>query len=1609
MSCRNKQKISFTALLRRLILGFLILVGFQFEAQAKELYLTVRRDFSVSEPPTVEVVYQNTAPIVFRFYRPKNMKEFIASQLDLRRAWKKPRVDINPALYLFHGLNSSRMNFDWIRRTTNKEWREALQKEYGGSTMQRGSSALFGGPEKLISAPDDFTLVTEFVIHPETEDQAKPFDVPGFGSWRGGSLRTKLIEFPKQKSGFYVAQVIQGNLEGQVVLVVNDLLAELQQTDGMALVRLVDRAGIPVVGAEVSLRNIAGKWISTQTTNANGITVFEGLKDTELIGLVNDKQGDKRGTAIIDTEFYSSLAIFPDLYLYTDRPMYKGSDPVRFRGIVREQASGVSRLISRLSGTKRQVKVSVLDLDGSRITEERSVTVSEFGTFSGEFKLPNQKTGVYRLTARVGGAPHSGEFRVKEYVKPLFYVKIESLQETLRAGETLEAKVKVERYAGGVPPGVRLRADLYRVRMETPQWIEDVGMGETGSTTSYFFDPSEAQDVSLPTLIEKLERISLDDKGWTEISVKIPKELPGPPNYDYKFLLKVTAVDADGNFALASHPFLDLRSEVIAQARFNTILADPSFTPKLKIRSVTPSGKPYPQSKGKVVFWYLPYKKMAQKTSEMEIETNAKGLIELSVPKTGPGEVKAEVTMKDRQGNPTSTESSLFIAAARPGEGMIEVSEPRLVTTKTEVKVGEKAKSFVILPEGWGIKGENRGNLYITVAGRKIFEHRVQKISGTTAWIEQPVLSHFGTGMYMLISYPDLVRGWIQRKSSFRIPPKDKNLYVNLSFSKAIAIPGGEQKVEFVVTDVDRRPRFAETSISVVDRAVLDLQPEIRPLVLDFFYPMERLNMMTFLSSEFQSYGYLESVARLFKAGKWFAATKGEHEVMVEEDTAYWNAHVTTNEFGKGYVTFRLPANQTIWKVSAVATDRDGRFGEGKGEFQAQMPVSFLVGFPAFLRQGDRTTFRVTLANQKSNVSIPVTYKLSSESSSLELKGSTDVKSDLAPQKEIAKSIDVAVSPKAEEGETLFISHVQFGEDQANLRHQLRVLPKSTKLPQYLSKRSDNSFLVEVAKLEEIESVELKVTGAISGVLFPTLKWMLAYPYGCVEQLVNTTVPNLVIVDLLQKVGISDEKFSKEDRELRDKASENWKIGLEKLKSYQKAQKGFAWMPGEGEADLSMTLFVLMTLASSEALNREALGEYYNAYEWVRNQRIPEKSPEGIVLTYIESQFAKKNLGWFHPNIQIPKLRLQAHYALESGTVVDRALSLLALKVFLSPHQEQELQKLKEGLMGQLRGLLDQFLKGTSLKQTDWSYGSSWPSYPGKIPSMIALAARALHEHNALDSNMIEGLKKRVMDLFNGDHFGSTYETAHTLIHLSWLIEKELREIRSVESQVNIKVVVDGKDVVPQKVIQEKLGGWKKTLSPHLFSPGSHKVRVEGLPNLYHANLRLIRKLPFEHAKSIVKGWELSKEYFKVDESTQKLMPLHSETDTLKVGDLVYVQIGFQGFQKRMPWWASRYYILSDELPSGFYVIEEDKEYKALIKKSQNTNLYRVRETGISQIRWYFDFSKVWMDRQEEIGYFMRAAYAGKFQSGVAKMEDFYDETAYSQTAARSFSILPKP
>ncbi|HSB63562.1 MAG TPA: alpha-2-macroglobulin family protein, partial [Thermoanaerobaculia bacterium] len=1032
----------------------------------------------------------------------------------------------------------------------------------------------------------------------------------------------------------------------------------------------------------------------------------------------------------------------------------------------------------------------------------------------------------------------------------------------------------------------------------------------------------------------------------------------------------------------------------------SSVYASPERPARLSIRAVHPSGKPYGKTVGRIAWTLTPYK-LAPVTHETRFTTGEDGRFEVPIPVDTSGRLDAVVTLLDRFDKPTTAEASIVVAPQKPGAPVVDVSEITILQEREVFSPGDTARALVLLPEGWGERGENRGRLHLTVAGRKIHEHSVKNVDGLSTWISVPILPAYGTAAYAVVAYADPVRGWIERTLTFRVPPRDKALAVAVKPQAAFVKPGQRQAVSLRVLDAAGKPVEAEVSVSVVDKAVLALQPEFRPPLLSFFYPTERLNLMSFYSREFQSYGYGERLARLFRPNFWMAATKPDKKDKKEEDTAYWNARVLTDAEGRATVSFRLPANQTTWNVSAVAVDTRGRFGEGTGEFGTNAKLTFSVAAPAFLRAGDSAQVRLLVSNQdKAARDVKATLEMPAGVTSA---APPAISTKLAPKAEASgRGMIVLQAADASGAVALKTTLVSAGETQ-RFENSVRSLPSTVTFAETRDFKPGDVVAGPLPAGETLKDVRIYATNGLTATMLPALRWLMAYPYGCAEQITSATVPSLLAKELLDPKAGPMGALSPDQEDTRKNALEFSAAGLARLKTLQNLDGSFVWWPGTGKGDASMTALVLVLLSSLDDPEAAKTLDAPKSLGWLKAQ-VPERaSSPGIAVSYVEARLKVLGLSPEPGGTLEATLRFQADWVKAQGTVLDKALFLLALKGF-GFDQKPDFDRLVKDLLDDVGGAVHALLGGTAPNPRTWTpLLGDWPRYPGRLVSALSVAGRALHEYGRLDATATRALSKRLLASFDGRHFGSTFETSGVLVHSAWLLRDSMRAARALPRP---RVTAGGEEIPPAKLgVRETPGGVEITVDPRETARGPITVAAGGEDVVLKA--RVTREMPLDRAPAVPGGWSLKKEYFHLNGKTGALAPLERH---VTIGDLVYVKLTFQPRRGTLPWWSSSYYALSDEIPAGLSVVEEDKVYDgAPFRLNLHAGGYATRDIRTDRIRWTFAFERNWMDRSYQTGYVLRAHYAGDFATGVARLEDFYDESLYSQTGSRRVGVDPLP
>ncbi|MFL5346152.1 MAG: alpha-2-macroglobulin family protein [Hyalangium sp.] len=1553
------------------LLAALTLAGM---AAAKPLYITVPRAYGTEEPVAVDVAFESKGPVELRVLKPDNLEAFILAQSNMRRAYEAPPVLKNPGRALSRGLNAVKAPSTYLLYSFSPQFREAVAPSLTKTKLENSTPSLnkmVEGPDRLVGVPAGFTVARSQWLNLDLGGGGVDFTVPGFEAWNGESgFQERRVMLAQLPAGTYVLQLVQGKIEGQVVLVVTDLTVQLKQTDGQVLVRVAGRDQQPRAGAQVQLFLANGKGASGTTDDKGEVT----LAATEPRLLATATVG--QDTALVDTDFYSSLAVAPDVFIYSDRPIYKPGDQVKFRGVLRQPDTYLARLFTP---RKKEVLVKLQSAEGREVSTR--VSVDEFGSFNGEMSVPQDLgTGVLRINASVDDQSHQAEARVQDYVKPTFYLELNPEKENIVPGETLKATVKARRYAGGAPPGAKYEVFLYRSLLDAPAWVDDAGKGGQGSAVTYGTASTTEGKLSVPERLYSsvAERgadgdpwesaTKFDANGEATIEIAVPPLKPGEERLPYRYTLTVRAMDDQKTFANASSSFFLSEVEVLGVGSFSDAMTRKGGEATLSVRATTLSGKPYGATQGEVEFVLRKADGGEKSLEKRSFSTGADGVAREKVPTGDVGTVLARITVKDKHGKAWTGEQSMLVIGGSD-EPVARVANLTLASLSGTLSPGDTAQLVGLFPDSWGPGGKNDGPVWITYTGAGLYGSQLLKQDGRTLVHSFKVEERFGSAVYVSVAYPTASGRWEERTVTYRIVPAERTLTVKLEPRRAEAAPLTEQAIDVRVTDHEGNGVVAQLSVGVVDKAVYAIQSEFRPKVLDFFYPPARNNVSNFYSAEFQGYGYGEALARKMAGlpDHAFASIKPPTRKPKDEerDTAFWQPDVVTDRDGRATVRFKLPSNQTLWVVTAVAADTSGRFGEGTSEFATRGGLNLYASLPQFLRAGDEALASVRLsAGAASKGSQVLDVKLASAGMLQANQAQQKVELGQGGEQIIPLQIK-ATAPGAAE----LAVDVTGGKDLLKDRRAVPVRPAAVEEPVKVSAWGGGDLALQAPGSATLADVELVLQPSLVDAALTNVRELLTYPYGCLEQLVSTTVPNVALYQTLKKVDALD-KLDPESQSLLAEARSRSVQGTSRILALAVKGGGFTWFGGYSTPDVAMTLIALdgLAYAADAGLVDANDPRLTDSARWLEAQ---ENLPFEYDATraYVLSRLYGAN--------QAARVRALIDRA-TPGDLYPLALSVLAAEKS-GVMKEPALQARMDTLVTASN---DGFVKLAGLR-TD-TVSEAFFQYPLRRVGLTALLAHAA-SFGKLD---VDKARRQLLELLTQPDI-STFDRSTALLHSLWLIERDAKTFKKLPPP-EVKGAKGPVSFAPRGM------GLVATLEP-----GTRSVNVGSFDGV--ATLRATTLTPLPDVQPRAEGMSINRKYWVLRPEGKVEL---AAGEPVAQGEQVFVELTLdaRGDNKA----RSAYYVVEDAVPAGFVPLIEDKEFRAA-PYSLNLAPEALKRRVLSPERatFFFEEPAWWSDSPRSVGYVMRAQFAGKFNVPPASIEDMYVATLRGRTKSDVLSVKP--
>ena len=1019
-------------------------------------------------------------------------------------------------------LWGGRRAFVTVHRTATPGLRDVAKQTDRLTSAKTPSARVREGSALPLEGQPGITFVTE-IVPKASEDITGKKGHEDDESGDDGFLSR--VELPAQPAGLYLVEVLRDSAAAYVPWMVTDL-ALLSEQDGAKLrvQAVAGRDGAPKAG-------VSGQII--EGTKAQDLT-FDGAGKAEMAvapGVRRVVMARSGGSfALLASEGQSAAAVRQRLYAFTERPLYRPGQEVFAKAILRRVEDGENRVVSGSAS----MAFTVLDSEDTKVTEGQAKLLNaETGTYAAQFTLPGAgRLGLYRLVFQGPQGPGQAEFKVDQFVKPAFEVKVTTEKSKVGLGDGLAFHANARYFYGAAVRSAKADWFLYKVVPPKSRWI---------------WDDEDAGPA--PELMES-GQLELDDEGQADLPTFKAES-------DGLWRMVVKVADASGQRNSGQAQVRAAAGDLVLMIAADRQVALPGKPFQVTARALDLDGKEVPgvaialraarivAQKDNAYWWSRPN---ALKPGETVASAQGPQAM-LTIPEGGAFLLVAEA--RDSKGRPVMAQRQITVAAE--GTPLPAVPDLRAAADKPEYQPGDTARILVQLPRPkltlhWALEHESLG------------QRQSRTVAGTTALVEVPVTSAMQPNVWAVFEI--VAEGRRQMvEVPIRVPKKDRRLQVAVTTDKERYQPGQPMKVTVEVKDAAGRPSAADLSVGVVDEAIYALSQELHPDPVRFFHPTRRHGVLRSGSTDWSFHDLLRRQRPVWslkqtKRGD-FKADDDDKVRQNFKDTAHWVPFVAAGRDGKASVDLVLPDNLTAWRATATAITADTKVGVGRASKPASKPLQVALTLPRTLSVGEEARAIALVRNLSGQ---PIQGKIRLEVQNGRFSGSPEGSFSLQDQGEYRFALPL-FSDKT--GPLTVTARVEGGGLKDAERQKVTVLdqlvPASMSGSMVLEGGAQTLAIPAPPAAKGDATLVLTPVGNLEHLAAPSLPYLIGYPYGCVEQTLSSFVPNLLVADLVKQGAMPDldwKQLTNLDRNIRD--------GVFKVYGYQMANGGWGWYaPGD--------------------------------------------------------------------------------------------------------------------------------------------------------------------------------------------------------------------------------------------------------------------------------------------------------------------------------------------------------------------------------------------------------------------------------------------------------------
>jgi hypothetical protein len=982
-------------------------------------------------------------------------------------------------------------------------------------------------------------------------------------SLRDQLVRTPLVTdklFPKDRKGVFCLSVsgINGARDTKIVLLTNIGLLSHWQDDALILFAHDLYSLAPLPDARVSVYSTKNQLLGREDSDERGIAHLKEF---------NTARGTPRVVVVEHGNDYTFLELKPrreesqqfneampaydregyDAFIYADRQLYRPGEKVHLRWIVRKNYGDPVANVPLL--------ITIVKPNGKSLISQPT-TLSALGT--GELDLATQNsypTGRYEARLSVPGSDEAigtYDFNLEEFVPNRIKASLTIPESRWLAGREYEIRLSAQHLFGAPAEGRKCEAvvSFQREGFKTKNW------------KTYRFDNDSA---FVPHPVPCGEQ-NTDSSGVA--AFRFSYRAPAAVTFPLKATIVGRVFELGGRAVAAKAEAMLFPSDIC----LGISAASSADKKGIEVFAAAINADETPANLDKVEIvlekqiWnyyvrrYYSHHESDWAESFQPVETREVALND------GKGSTVFSLQeysyYRVRVFSPKTPQFSTLSFYSYGGKcEILDAARPSLIKVildKELYNIGDEAEVRIESPfDGKGIivlQGEeiqrmvpieiknNVGRAHFKI-GRKQFPN---------VWVEAPVIHTVERGRTQVYPFSSFA------VANLKVRDPEKEIKVSFpSLPKEIR-PSTEVQFAIAARSTDGEPVEAELTLAAVDEGIHSITDYPTP---DPYQWLCRSRL-----ADCRQAHYYDKVAYDFEkpaiGGDGALAEVGKRLGAVGENwikpVALWSGVVRTDKNGRATVTMKVPEFNGQLRLVAVACSEKS-LGSCSSRLLVRRPYILQTNMPRFLLPGDSVRCRGSLFNHTDS---PCRARVSWSFGGVFREGAGSREMDIAAHGESSFFADLSAGKAIGQGEIRWDA-LLFDSDGRELEHLKETALLPVRPPAAYQSYAELKVLkpgetqtFRNVKFLDDDQAEIELTAGPNPMLRlqEALRYVIGYPYGCVEQ----TTSRLMPLYLLRKAGSITKLALTEDTRL----DEYLQSGIARLFSMQTSSGGLGFWPG---------------------------------------------------------------------------------------------------------------------------------------------------------------------------------------------------------------------------------------------------------------------------------------------------------------------------------------------------------------------------------------------------------------------------------------------------------------